>query len=48
MNTELSYQNTYDVVNISELWVVIEVRREAGIELGQEEEKVQKLRYLSR
>ena len=34
MNTVFSYQHTYDVVNISELWVVIEVRREAGIEIG--------------
>ena len=34
MNTVFSYQNTYDVVKISELWVVIEVRREAGIEIG--------------
>ena len=33
MNTVFSYQNTNDVVNISELWVVIEVRREAGIKI---------------
>ena len=34
MNTVFSYQNTNDVVNISELWVMIELRREAGIEIG--------------
>ena len=48
MNTVFSYQNTNDVVNISELWVMIEVRRRPGSKSGEEEEKVQKLWYLSR
>ena len=34
MTTVFSYQNTNDVVNISELWVMIEVRREARIKIG--------------
>ena len=43
MNTVFSYQNTNDVVNTSELWVVIEVRREAGIEIGQRGRKSPKV-----